>query len=146
MVSFIMLHAQLYFYLFYIFRKWLHLTWNVFLFGGQSSSCPCSCSCSFGHFFFAVFWVKRKPKYLTWFHVILLLKFRFCNSPYQSITCLRQRHSGGVSYQHPTRHETIWFLIGQSFSNLLLWWLLSDDGICAKFERSSFVYETSCTI
>ena len=72
--------------------------------------------------------------------------FRFCNSPYQSLTCLRQCRSGGVSYQHQTRHETIWFLIGQSFSNLLLWWLLSDDGICAKFERSSFVYETSWTI
>ena len=48
--------------------------------------------------------------------------FRFCDSPYQSITCLRQRHSGGVSYQHPTRRETIWFLIDQSFSNLLRHW------------------------
>ena len=58
---------------------------------------------------------------------------------------LRQRHSEGVSYQHQTRHETIWFLIGQSF---LTCWC---DGCCqmmecAKFERSSSVYETSCNI
>ena len=130
-----MLHAQLYFYLFYIFRKWLHLTWNVFLFGGQSSSCPCSCSCSFGHFFFAVFWVKRKPKYLTWFHVILLLKFRFCNSPYQSITCLRQRHSGGVSYQHPTRHEKSGFSLVNHFLTCCC------DGCCqmTEYARNSNV-------
>ena len=34
-----------------------------------------------GDFFFAVFWLKRKPNYLTWFHVILLL-----NVPYLYIT------------------------------------------------------------
>ncbi len=34
-----------------------------------------------GDLFFAVFWLKRKPNYLTWFHVILLL-----NVPYLYLT------------------------------------------------------------